>query len=268
MEGKTHHISDKRKVKLVIYEIQDVNEDVSMQEIVQFKIGKAKIKFDTPNSTALYLNASERELKSAKLLHKSLLEPKLQTRESYDFSDEDSSKLYDYFEHIKMSIIMAYTAVECLCNALIPRNYSYTEQGKDGVRLWDYKEIQRWKSTTQKLRQILPKALNMKDPGQFKSYSTFCKLETVRNEVIHTRSIIPKDIKIDYRLDYQLLQPKIFNVISSAKSLIKELHGALPYTREMPMLYETEDIDKIKVKSWDDLGLIQTGDGNSGSQPT
>jgi hypothetical protein len=268
MEGKTHHISDKRKVKLVIYEVQDVNEDIAMQELVTLRIGKAQIKFDTPNSTAMYLNASERELKVAKSIHKSLIEPKSQTREFYDFSDEDASKLYDYFEHIKMSIIMGYTAVECLCNALIPNEYSYIEKGKDGDRLWDCKEIQRWKSTTQKLRQILPKALNMKDPGQFKSYSTFCKLEELRNEIIHTRSVLPKDIKEEDRLDYQLLQSRVFNLIGSAKKLTKELHGALPYMKEMPMLYETEDIDKIKIKSWEELGATKTGEWNSDPQTT
>jgi hypothetical protein len=106
-----------------------------------------------------------------------------------------TARLYDYFEHVKMSVIMAYTAVECLSNALIPVDYSYTETTSDSERLWDFNEMQRWKSTTQKLRQTLPKALNMKDPGQFKSYSTFCKLKEIRNEVIHTRSVLPKDIK-------------------------------------------------------------------------
>ena len=264
MEGKTHHISDKRKIKLVIYEVEDVNEDIAMQEIVRFKIGKATIKFDTPNTTAMYLNASERELRSAKALHKILIEPKLQIRESYDLSDDDASKLYDYFEHIKMSVIMAYTAVECLCNALIPYEYSYIEKGNNGDRLWDFKKIQRWKSTTQKLRQILPKALNITDPGQFKSYSTFCKLEIIRNEVIHTRSILPIEIKKEDRLDYQLLQPRVFNLIGSAKLLIKELHNALPYTKEMPMLYDTEDIDKIKIRSWNDLKLTKTGEWGDG----
>lgn len=260
MEGKLHHISDKRKVKLVIYEVEDVREDIAMQEIVHFKLGKANIRFDTPNTTAMYLNASERELKLAKEIYKSLIEPKVSTRVSYDFSDEETARLYDYFEHVKMSVIMAYTAVECLCNALIPADYSYTETTSDGERLWDFKEIQRWKSTTQKLRQILPKALNIKDPGQFKSYSTFCKLEEIRNEVIHTRSVLPKDIKTVDRLDYQLLQPRIFNLVTSAKALIKEIRAALPYTKEMPMLYDTEDIDKIKVKSWYDLGYSKSGE--------
>ncbi|MFC1226667.1 hypothetical protein SAMN04488511_102305 [Pedobacter suwonensis] len=250
-----HHISDKRKVKLVIYEVQDMNEDVSMQEIVRLKLGKSNVKFDNPNSTAMYLNASVRELDLAKAIYKTLIEPKISTRETYDLSDQDTSRLYDYFEHIKISIIMAYTAVECLCNALTPIDYSYTERTKDGDRLWDFKEIQRWKSTTQKLRQILPKALKMKDPGQFKSYSTFCKLEEIRNDVIHTRSVLPKNLKMEDRLDYRLLQPRIFNLITSAKSLIKEIHKSLPYTKEMPMLYDTEDIEKIKIKSWDDLGF-------------
>jgi hypothetical protein len=260
MEGKLHHISDKRKVKLVIYEVQDVNEDIAMQEIVNFKLGKANVRFDTPNTTAMYLNASERELKQAKEVYKSLIEPKISTRVSYDFSDEETAQLYDYFEHVKMSVIMAYTAVECLSNALIPADYSFTESIGDGEGLLDFKEIQRWKSTTQKLRQVLPKALNMKDPGQFKSYSTFCKLEEIRNEVIHTRSVLPKDIKTTDRLDYQLLQPRIFNLVLSAKELIKEIRAALPYTKEIPILYETEDIEKIKIRSWDDLGFSKSGE--------
>lgn len=267
MEGKTHHISDKRKVKLTIYEVEDLNEDIAMQEIVRFKIGKATIKFDTPNSTAMYLNASERELKQAKAIYKTLIEPKLSTRAAYDFPDTETSQLYDYFEHVKMGIIMAYTAVECLCNALIPYGYSYVENGKDGERIWNFKEIQRWQSTTQKLRQILPKALSMKDPGQFKSYSTFCKLENIRNEVIHTRSVLPKDIKTEDRLDYQLLQPRVFNLVNSSRSLIKEIHAALPYTKEMPMLYETENITKINVKTWDDTGSTKMGEwGNNNYQ--
>lgn len=258
MEGKSHHVSDKRKVKPVIYELQDVNEDVTLQEVIELKIGKGSVRFDVPNSTALYLNAADRELKIAKLLHKELIEARVKLRECHTFSNQDASKLYDYFEHIRISIIMAYSAVECLCNALIPYDYSYVEKGEKEDRVWDYKEIQRWKSTTQKLRQILPKALNMKDPGQYKSYAPFCKLEEIRNEVIHTRSVQPKEIEKEKRLDYQLLNSRIFNLIGSAKELIKELHKSLPYTQEMPMLYNTEEIEKIKINSWDDLGMIKT----------
>ena len=266
MEGKLHHVSDKRKVKLVIYEVQDMGEDITMQEVVTLKVGKSTIKFDNPNSTAMYLNASERELKTAKRLHKELIEPKISTRSSYDLSDDDVVKLYDYFEHIRMSIIMAYTAVECLCNALIPKEYSYVDKTTEAERIWDFKEIQRWKSTTQKLRQILPNALKMKDPGQFKSYSTFCKLESIRNEVIHTRSILPKDLKMEERLDFQLLQPRVFGLVGSAKALIKEIQKALPYNKEIPMLYDTEDIVKIKTNSWEDLGLTKVGEWSHGSQ--
>jgi len=265
MAGKSHHITDKRKVKLVIYEVQDLNEDIALQELATLKVGKATIKFDSPNATAMYLNASERELEIAKNLYKELIEPKISTRSHYDLSDGDVIKLYDYFEHIKISIIMAYTAVECICNALIPKGYTYVEKNKDGERTWDFKEIERWKSTTQKLRQILPNALAMKDPGQFKSYSTFCKLESIRNEVIHTRSILPINLKMAERLDYQLLQPRVFGLVVSAKALIKEIKAALPYNQEIPMLYETEDIVKIKIKSWEDSGLTPSGEWNSGS---
>ncbi|GAB2686667.1 hypothetical protein GCM10027037_05830 [Mucilaginibacter koreensis] len=261
-DGITHHISDKRKAKLLIYEVEDLNEDIAMQEIATLRIGKSTISFDMPNATAMYLNASDRELKLAKSIYKNLIEPKLSTRTLYVLANDEITQIYDYFEHVKVAIIMAYTAVECLCNALIPPGYSYTEKGKDGERIWDVKEVQRWKSTTQKLRQILPNALKMKDPGQFKSYSTFSKLEDIRNEVIHTRNVAPKDIKTEDRIDYQLLQPRIFKLVDSARSLIKEMHAALPYNKEMPMLYETENVAKVKLKTWDDLGAVKTGERN------
>jgi hypothetical protein len=57
-----------------------------------------------------------------------------------------------------------------------------------------------------------------------------------------------------------LLQPRIFNLVASAKGLIKEIRAALPYTKGMPILYDTEDIDKIKIKSWDDLGFSKSGE--------
>lgn len=260
MKGKEHQISDKRKIKLVIYEVKDVNQDIALQEVNTYTIGKASLKFDTPNSTALYLSASNRELKQAKHIYSSLIEPKLKKRESFELSDVDTANLYDYFEYIKMSIIMAYTAVECLCNALIPRDFSYYERHGDGDRLWDNAEIQRWKSTTQKLRQILPKALNMKDPGQFKCYATFAKLEMIRNEIIHTRSVLPIEIIEQEKLYSQLLQSRIFNLVKSAELLIKELQSALPYNKEMPILYNTEPIEKIKINSWDDLKLTKASD--------
>lgn len=260
MKPVDHQISDKRKIKPIVYEVKNTNEDITLQEIMSFKVGKSTLKFATPNSTAIFINIAEKELKEARSIYNQLIEPKRKIRGSFRLSDSDMSRLYDYFEHIKTSIIMAYTSVECVCNALVPWDYSFTEIDKNGIeRVWNNKEIQRKKSTSQKLREILPKALNIKNPGQFKHYPTFIKLEELRNDIIHTRSVLPKDIKEREILYCKLLQDNVFKKIKSAYLLIQELHSSMPTHKVMPILYDTENLEKGKINSLDDINLTHTG---------
>ncbi|RKR81888.1 hypothetical protein BDD43_2049 [Mucilaginibacter gracilis] len=152
MSGTTHELYDKRLKKPVVYRVVDLNEDITMQEIVTLKVGKCELRFDTPNFTSIFFNKSEKELLKAKEIYKTLINPKLSKRERFVLSKEDTVILFDYLEHVQSAITIAFTAVECLANDLLPDNFVYEEKRKgEETRQYDRKEIERWISTIDKL---------------------------------------------------------------------------------------------------------------------
>ena len=60
MSGTTHELYDKRLKKPLVYRVANINEDVTMQEIVTMKAGKCELRFDVPNFTSIFLGKSKR----------------------------------------------------------------------------------------------------------------------------------------------------------------------------------------------------------------
>jgi len=48
-----------------LYEVKNTNEDVTVQEIKSWRVGKCILKLDAPDSTPIFLNIGEKELKAA-----------------------------------------------------------------------------------------------------------------------------------------------------------------------------------------------------------
>jgi len=255
MEGPIHYLFDKRVQKPVVYRVGDLNEDITMQEILTCKLGKCKLRFDRPNNTSIFLSSSDRELKQAKTIYNSLIKPKITQRELFNLSNEDNILLYDYLEHIQSSIVMAFTAIECLANELLPTDFIYKQKVQGGeIREFNHKEIERWVSTIDKIALVLPSALGITNPTKYNFWPKFTKLKDLRNEIIHSRHVLPIDQKENERVILLLLSDSVFGKIKSASELATRIHSELSEHKNMPFLKEVETINPIEIPTWESLG--------------
>jgi hypothetical protein len=258
MSGTTHELYDKRLKKPVVYRVTDINQDIATQEIVTLKAGKCELRFDVPNFTSIFLGKSEKELAKAKEIYQTLIRPKLSVRERFTLSKEDNIILFDYLEHIQSAIIMAFTAVECLANDLLPNDFVYEEKRKgEETKQYDHKEIERWISTIDKLALVIPQALKITNPKTYNFWPKFTKLKDLRNDIIHFRNLLPIEQEEKERIISLLLNDSVFGKISSAFELIKKIHNDLPPHAKMPILKNTETINPIEIPTWESLGVTQ-----------
>ena len=258
MEGPLHHLFDKRIQKPIVYRVKNLGEDVTTQEIFTFKVGKCYLRFDKPNSTSIFLSSSDKELLKAKEIYKSLVLPKITKRERFQLSEEDTIQLYDYIEHIQTSIVMAFTAVECLANELVPQGYVFNQKIKNGeLKEWKKNDIERWMSTIDKITLVIPRILNISNPTTYKFWPKFTKLRDLRNDIIHSNSKLPIEVKENERVFSLLLNESVFGKIKSASELINKIHSEIPPHKAMPIIKDTETIDAIDIPSWDSLGVTK-----------
>lgn len=256
MEATTHHIFDKRVQKPIVYRVGDLGEDVTMQETLNYKVGKCHLRFYKPNATAIFLSSSEKELTQAKKIYNALIINKITKRDQFNLSDDDTVLLYDYMEHIQSAIVMAFTAVECLINELVPGDFIYRKKLKDGrIEELNRKDIERWMSTIDKITLVIPSALNINNPTTYNFWPKFTKLKDLRNDIIHSRSILPIEIEENQRIFSLLLNDSVFGKIKSASELINKIHSELPPHQVMPILKETENIEPINISTWESSGF-------------
>lgn len=249
-----HYLFDKRVQKPVIYRIGDLNEDITMQEILTYKLGKCHLRFDRPNNTSIFLSSSDRELKQAKTIYNTLIRPKITQRELFDLSNEDNVLLYDYLEHIQSSIVMAFTAIECLANEILPKDFVYKQKVQGGeIKEFNNKDIERWVSTIDKIALVLPSALGITNPTKYNFWPKFTKLKDLRNDIIHSRNVLPIDQKEHERIILLLLSDSVFGKIKSAAELVNKIHLELSEHRNMPFLKEVETINPIEIPTWESL---------------
>jgi hypothetical protein len=258
MSNTTHELYDKRLKKPVVYRVTATNEDVTMQEIVTMKVGKCELRFDMPNFTSIFLYKSEKELFKAKEIYKKLINPKLTVRERFVLSKEETIELFDYLEHVQSAITMAFTAVECLVNDLLPNDFIYEEKRKgEKTKQYDRKEIERWISTVDKLALVIPQALKISSPKTYNFWPKFTKLKDLRNDIIHFKSVLPIEQKEQERIISLLLSDSVFGKVSSAFDLINNIQSDLPPHAKMPILKKTETINPIEISTWESLDLTQ-----------
>jgi len=150
---------------------------------------------------------------------------------------------------------MAFTAVECLANELIPQDFVFHQKFKDGTfKHWERKEIERWMPTIDKIALVIPIALKIANPTTYNFWPKFTKLKDLRNDIIHFRSVLPIEVKENERIFSLLLNESVFGKIKSASELINKIHGELSPNHLMPILRDTESINPIEIPTWDSLG--------------
>ncbi|KLT66463.1 hypothetical protein [Pedobacter sp. BMA] len=204
--------------------------------------------------TAIFMSSSDKHLARAKLLYSEIILPKIRIRKRLVLSNIETVRMYDYFEEIQAAVIIIYSAVESLSNSLIPEDFNIQET-KNGMNVnVDKQQIERNKSTSEKLKDIIPAAYKISSPTKFKCWGRFKELEKLRNDIIHLKGTsIQNKIQTKHILA-QILDDTIFAKIKAVNDLIKELAKLLPYHIEYPILYNSEPIVPKKINSWNDLG--------------
>jgi hypothetical protein len=256
-----HPLFDKRQKKPKVHAVEDIQQDVVIQQIETYKIGKAEVRFIAPNITAIFLSVFEKELAKAKALYKKLINDKKSKRERFELTEIETVEFYDYLESIQLAIVALYSAIESLTNVLIPDDFEYEHLKPNGVKeTWNKSAIERWKPTREKIKEILPKALAIKSPSTYKGWSKFLDFEDLRNDIIHIKDSSLKNKENDKKIIGKLIDETVFSKINSAYDLIKELSLAIPNHAEFyeyPILNNSEPLVPIKIKSWSDLDVVK-----------
>ncbi|MDR2275346.1 MAG: hypothetical protein LBF27_30845 [Sphingobacterium sp.] len=246
----THTLFDKRQKKPIVYRVAEYNEDYTVQQIDTFKFGKSSLRFITPNFISLNMNSHERALKNAKEIYQQLVKPKQKENQLFEFSEQETVLLYDYFEYIQTAIISITTAIEALTNALIPEDYILKEKDKGEDKELNKGEIERTKGTIVKLKKIIPDALSISSPTKLKSWTKFTQLIDLRNDLIHLKSFTLSPSAGDRHIVTALLDEKVFNKINAGSLFIGELARLVPFHNEYPILHNTEKLIPIKIEKW------------------
>ena len=246
-----HEMFDKRQKLPRIMEIESTSEVLTLNEIESFNLGNWKIRFIAPNITALFLEKAEKEKRLALHIYNKIIKPKTSANITNKLTEKECTEFYDYFEHIQTSVIMMFSAVESLVNVLIPENFIYMKKQKckEEFQSLDKQKIQRYCSIEDKLVKILPEALNIESPNQFRCWKNFKLLKKFRDDIIHTKDENTK-LLIDKSIDF-----KIFNKIDSARQLIIDLKKLLLFNNKFPMLELKEELIIESYKSMEHTNL-------------
>lgn len=158
-------------------------------------------------------------------IYKDVLKVKLNEhnpKSTIDFKGNDLMKLFDYFELMESGIIFTYTAVESFINVSIPKDYIYTCKGKKaGIsEQWNKNSIERWMSTQDKLKKVLPQVFNIEATEITNSawWNSFIKLQEIRDSIIHQKEDIIKSP--NNKILESLLQSDIYEICFSGFNLI------------------------------------------------
>ena len=151
---------------------------VTLVKIIKINKNK-KLTMQIPSATALFLSMSKKSYIQAKLIRKSSGIDQTIKKE-VSFSDE--SDMFDFLENIISSVIMAFSAIEAFVNeALI-------DFSENSITSIETPEIRR-KTTTEKIKILLPNLLGITSPARERCYTDFIELNKNRDRLIHLKKI-------------------------------------------------------------------------------
>lgn len=223
-EPKNHKIplNNVRKLRPVCITSVKHSKMVAFEHQKTHTVKGVEYSFKTPNNISVCLNIGNREYEKAKALYGLLIHPKLAAaNKQITFSEAELHVLYDFFEHLQTSLIFIYTAVEAFANIAIPEDFIHEKINNKKVKeTWGKESIERWLPTTEKICDILPKILDVPVPKEETFWKNFKKLEQIRNNIIHQKTVMNEsDVDSDYL--QQFFDEDIFNIIRSGLLVIE-----------------------------------------------
>jgi hypothetical protein len=157
-----------------------------IKQAANLKVPNGKtLTLSVPNATALFLNSSHRAYTEAAALMK---KSKIASAPGPVVTFGKDDYAFTWLEHMMTAIISAYTAIEAFVNQSIPDDFLF-EKVKSGVKdTLNKAEIERRLPLKEKLSDVLPIALNIKKPVGHTGWDKFCRLESMRDRIIHMKS--------------------------------------------------------------------------------
>lgn len=146
---------------------------------------KRTLVLHVPNATALFLSSSHRAFTEASTILKHHKINAGLTPTVMFGSDEDA---FAWLENMMMSVVSAYTAVEAFVNQSIPDDFKFKKDKAGVVEVFSKIDIERRFPLKEKLSSVLPSALSLTNPVGHKGWNKFCRLEGMRDRIIHMKS--------------------------------------------------------------------------------
>ncbi|WP_313523535.1 hypothetical protein [Stutzerimonas kunmingensis] len=214
--------TDPRMARPVIIHDKKTKRYLTLQKLDKFVIDDCEVNFPAPNNVSLFASIAKKEMLKARKIYNSLISKKTKNKREIYITDKNITKLYDYLEHIQSSIIAIYTAIESFSNIAIPNDYTMRKKNQKGIEeIWDKSAIERWYTTSDKISEVLPSILKTDSPKEMKGWTIFKELESIRNDIIHQKTITKKrKDEIDSSFMSKLLQERIFDNIDAGFTLI------------------------------------------------
>lgn len=242
-------MGDLRMPRPIYYKEKESGSVVTLNRLELNKIGSQYFNFTPPNNVALLLNVSKKELEISKELYNGFISKSFSPKKEPSVNENDLSKVYDYLEHIQTSIIFAYSAVESFANTAIPYDFEFRKTNTKGVlEVWNKGNIESHFKTSEKLKALLPKILNIEEPTRSSFWNKFTELEKLRNDIIHPKQSSENRINGSKKF----LIDNIFSIIYSAYELIEYFCNADTKHEFFPIGISNSDIKIIEVENFSD----------------
>lgn len=247
----SYKIPDIRCSKPLIYNVKKNDQLVFLQRMLDLKIDNKEINLSLPNEIGLSLNIFTKARDEAENLLEKL---KKDMENNKDFYSENVSLFYDYIEQIQIACVFSYRAVEAFCNATIPNDFVYKKTNSKGIQeIYEISQIEKWIPTSEKLTEIIPNILSCESPKQIKHWSMFKELETLRNEIIHSKkkNSIENTKKMLSKNVLDILNSSIYILNHFIQNDISNEVFPLGFLDKKWRIYEIDDPNKIfEWTSW------------------
>jgi len=199
LNPEDYKIFDKRIMKPITYQLsfeEEKTEGSMVSQIIDdVQIGKKKLEYCMPNNVGVLLSIAKKANEQAQEYFKKHFEDIQQNdvdkEDKIELLKRKSTEVCDYIELIQSAIVFSYTSLEAFSNLSIPENYFYIQKVKNkGIdERYDKEAIEKWINLNTKLNLILPEIYKTKKLQETNLWSYFTKLEKLRHEIIHQKSI-------------------------------------------------------------------------------
>jgi|LakMenEpi03Aug12_release.lakeMendotaPanAssembly.Ray.scaffolds.fasta_scaffold75878_3 hypothetical protein len=205
---------------------EDLAAELLLQEADELRIDGKRALYFCPNNIGMLLTVSKTNAESARQLYNCQLLPNLSNTPLNDVSHFEFRKLFsnsklvcDFLQYVQISLVFGYTALEAFANLSIPQNHSITKQTPKGIReIYDKNAIDRWISLKEKIKDILPGIYNAPAVKNQDWWPRFCRLEEMRHDIIHQKSINHTELFEQY------FKKSIFSICFCPEFVIKHFY--------------------------------------------